>query len=137
MNLFNSYVEQVHKSFSEALILASINPKYDKRLFIELRVQYKKSTSSEHVVHTNWFLFWHSEQFIYTTCSELVVFVYWTGKSMNNLLTYCGLIDTRIRASDKDLPVCQNWCQMSVRPFLVFLDTTNLPYCANNYLSCP
>ena len=24
---------------------------------------------------------------------------------MNNLLLYCGLIDTRIRASDKDLPV--------------------------------
>ena len=28
------------KSLSEALILASINPKYDKRLFTELRVQY-------------------------------------------------------------------------------------------------
>ena len=27
------------KSFSEALILASTNPQYDKRLFIELRVQ--------------------------------------------------------------------------------------------------
>jgi hypothetical protein len=24
---------------------------------------------------------------------------------MNNLLSYCGLIDTRIRAPDKDLPV--------------------------------
>ena len=33
------------KSFSEALILASTNPKYDKRLFIELRVQYMKITS--------------------------------------------------------------------------------------------
>ena len=38
-------------------------------------------------------LFWHSEQFMYTTCSELVVFMYWTGKSINNLLSYCGLID--------------------------------------------
>ena len=28
------------KSFSEALILASTNPQYDDRLFIELRVQY-------------------------------------------------------------------------------------------------
>ena len=27
------------------------------------------------------------------------------GYSMNNLLSYCGLIDTKIRASDKDLPV--------------------------------
>ena len=27
---------------------------------------------------------------------------------MNNLLSYCGLIDARIRASDKDLPVHWN-----------------------------
>ena len=27
------------------------------------------------------------------------------GNSMYNLLSYCGLIDTKIRASDKDLPV--------------------------------
>ena len=39
------------KSFSESLILASTNnPQYDKRLFIELQVQYMKITSSEHVV---------------------------------------------------------------------------------------
>ena len=38
------------KSLSEALILASTNPQYDKRLFIELRVQHMKITSSEHVV---------------------------------------------------------------------------------------
>ena len=25
---------------------------------------------------------------------------------MNNLLSYCGLVDAKIRASDKDLPVC-------------------------------
>ena len=42
---------------------------------------------------------------MYTTCSELVVFMYWTGKSMNNLLSYCGLVDARKRASNKDLPV--------------------------------
>ena len=42
---------------------------------------------------------------MYTTCSELVVFMYRTGKSMNNLLTYCGIVDARIRASNKDLPV--------------------------------
>ena len=50
-------------------------------------------------------LFLHSEQFMYLTCSELVVFMYWTGKSMNNLWSYCGLVDVRINASDKDLPV--------------------------------
>ena len=31
--------------------------------------------------------------------------MYWTGKSMKNLLSYCGLVDPRISASDKDLPV--------------------------------
>ena len=36
------------KSFSEALILGSTNPQYDKRLFNDLPVQYMKTTSSEH-----------------------------------------------------------------------------------------
>ena len=36
------------KSFSKALILASTNPQYHKRLSIELPVQYMKTTSSEH-----------------------------------------------------------------------------------------
>ena len=36
------------KSFSEALFLASTNPQYDDRLFIQLRVQYMKIASSEH-----------------------------------------------------------------------------------------
>ena len=34
------------KSFSEALILASTKPQYDKILFIELQVQYMKIPSS-------------------------------------------------------------------------------------------
>ena len=95
------------KSFSEALILASTNPQYDNRLFVELRVQYMKIASSEHVVYTNCFLFlcWHSVQFMYTTCTEMVVFMYWTRYSMNNLLSYCGLVDARISASEKDLLV--------------------------------
>ena len=44
-------------------------------------------------------------QFMYTTCSELGIFMYWSGNSMNNLLSYSGLVDVKIRASDKDLPV--------------------------------
>ena len=64
-----------------------------------------KNTISQHVVYKNCFLFWHSEVFIYTTCSELVIFMYWTRNSMNNLLSYCGLVDARIRAPEKDLPV--------------------------------
>ena len=33
---------------SEALVLGTTNPQYDKRLFIDLPVQYMKTTSSEH-----------------------------------------------------------------------------------------
>ena len=98
------------KSFSEVFILiASTNPQYDKRLFIELQVQYMKIASSEHVVYINC-----SEcqnQFLYTTCSplcsELGIFTYWTCNSMNNLSSYWGLVDAKIRASDKDLPVIE------------------------------
>ena len=37
------------KSLSEAIILTSTNPQYDKKLFIDLPVQYMTTTSSEHV----------------------------------------------------------------------------------------
>ena len=48
------------------------------------------------------------KQFVYTTCSKLVVFMYWTGKSMNNLL-----VDPRT-ASDNDLPVqMSNGCSLA------------------------
>ena len=43
------------KFFSEALILASTNPEYDKRLSFELQVQCMKIPSSEHVVYKDWF----------------------------------------------------------------------------------
>ena len=36
------------KSLSEALTFASTNPKYDDRLFIELKVQYMKIPTSKH-----------------------------------------------------------------------------------------
>ena len=42
-------------SLSEALILVSINSKYDARVFIELQVQYKKTTSSVHFVYIKLF----------------------------------------------------------------------------------
>ena len=100
---------------SEALIFALTNPQYDKRLFIDLPVQYVKTTSSEHVVCINCFLFLRSKQFMYTTCSELVVFMYWTGKSM----TYCGLVDARISASEKDLPVPDGLFCHNYRFFLI------------------
>ena len=36
---------------------------------------------------------------------ELGIFMYLTCNAMNNLLSYCGLVDSRMRASDKYLPV--------------------------------
>ena len=51
------------------------------------------------------FLLWHSEQFMYTTCSEFAVFMYWTPNSMNNLLSNWRWVDGRIIVSEKDTPV--------------------------------
>ena len=60
------------------------------------------------------------EQFVCTTCSphvlpmfsqcspprsELGIFMYWTGNSMDNLLSYYGLVDARISTTERDLPV--------------------------------
>ena len=54
-------------------------------------------------------LFWVSKTIsvhnMFSPCSHLGIFVYWTCNSMNNLSSYCGLDDAKIRASDKDLPV--------------------------------
>ena len=92
------------KSLSEALILASTNQQFDDRLFIELRVQCMKIASSEHVVYTN-YVFLTFRTIMYTTCSELAIFIYWTCNSINNLLSYWGVVDARISASENYLPV--------------------------------
>ena len=63
----------------EAPILASTNPQYDKRLFIELRVKYVKISSSEHVENM--------------LCTQIV-------------FCFCfDIHDTRISASERDFPV--------------------------------
>jgi hypothetical protein len=38
-------------------------------------------------------------------CIQRVVNLYFSGNSMNNLMSYCGLTDARTRASEKDIPV--------------------------------
>ena len=53
------------KSFSEVLILASTNPQYDKRLSIELPVQYMKIPSLE-----------HGEKMRRTCCVQKLFFVF-------------------------------------------------------------
>ena len=36
----------------------------------------------------------NKKQFVYTTCSELEILMYWTRNSMNNLLSYWRLVGT-------------------------------------------
>ena len=93
---------------SEALILGSTNPQYDKRLFIDLPVQYMTTTNSEHIVYINCSECQNKNQFVYKTCSELGLFMYSTGNSMNNLFSYCELFDARISVSEKGLPVLKS-----------------------------
>ena len=88
------------KSFSEALFLASVNPKYDKRLFIEFPEKYNFRTCC---VQKLIFCFCFDIQ--NNICTQHVLNLYFLGNSMNNLSSYCGLTDSRIRASDTDLPV--------------------------------
>ena len=38
-------------------------------------------------------------------CTQNVVNLYFFGNSMNNLSSYCGLTEARMRAAEKDLPV--------------------------------
>ena len=44
------------------------------------------------------------QQFVYTTCSAGILSLQFS-LTMKNLSSYCGLVDAKIRASDKDLPV--------------------------------
>ena len=85
---------------SVALILDSVNPHYDERLFIEFPTKYKFRTCCVQI------LFWMSKQKQKNNlCTQLVLKLYFSGNSTNNLLSYWGLTDARMRASEKDLPV--------------------------------
>ena len=50
---------------------------------------------------------------------ELGIFMYWTCNSMNNLSSYFGLIDAKIRAFDKYLPVSNAASHMMVLTFIL------------------
>ena len=54
-------LEATGKALSETLIFASINPTYDNRLFLELHLQYMKTTRAEH------------GQFMFLPCSAHVL----------------------------------------------------------------
>ena len=93
------------QSFSETLVLESTNSQYDKRLFIELQVQYMKIASSEHGVYMNCSECQNKKQFVHKTFSVIAFFMYWFRNSMKNQSSYCRLVDAKIRASEKDLSV--------------------------------
>ena len=76
-----------------------------------------KIASSEHVVYINCSECQNENKkyFVYTTCSGLAIFMYWTCNSMNNLLWYRGLVDAKIKASDKDLPAANTQWSRSLK----------------------
>ena len=89
------------KSFSGALIFASVNPQYDERLFIELQEKYKV----QNMLCTKIVFLFFCFDIQNNICTQHVVNLYFLGNSMNNILSYCGLTDAKMRASEKDLPV--------------------------------
>ena len=65
------------KYLSEALILESVIPQYEDRLFIDLQLLIQKNTNSEHVFYKNYFKCQNkNKKQWYTTCSELLFFSY-------------------------------------------------------------
>ena len=51
--------------------------------------------------------------------------MYWTGDTKNNLLSYCGLVDTKIRASDNHLPVIGTYVSLLYKE--LWEDKTDCP----------
>ena len=62
----------------------------------------QKNTNSEHV-----FICIDIQNNI---CTQQVLNLYFLGNSTNNLSSYCGLTDSRMSASDTDLPALHNFC---------------------------
>ena len=116
----NVIFDSTGKSLSEALILESVNPQYDKRL------NSPKNTSSKHVQILFWMSKQKQENNFYT---QHVLNLYFSCISMNNLLSYCGLTDSRRWTSDTDLPVNRNFPNSN--KFIIFdqyLSKTLLSY---------
>ena len=62
----------------------------------ECSLNSEKNTSSQHVVYNFFFVCF---------CFDIQNNIYILYTTMNNLSSYCGLTDSRMRASDIDLPV--------------------------------
>ena len=92
-------VQYTGKSLSEALLFAEHG---ENMLCTKIVLNVRNNFCTQHVLPR----------------FELGIFMYWTCNSMNNLSSYCGLVDAKIRASDKDLPVpCKNSSVKSTQIF--------------------
>ena len=101
---------------------------------IDCLLNYQFSTwklQTQNMLYTQIVLFQHSEQFMFTTCSELAIFMYWACNSMKNILSYSGLVDTRLSASEKDLPAYSTFIFSDREGFFfrdeIQLDNSELP----------
>ena len=68
-------------------------------------LNYKKSTSSEHVVYKFCFKYQNNNKKT-NFCTQHVLNLYFSCNSMKNLSSYCGLTDSRMRASNKYIFTC-------------------------------
>ena len=87
--MFGNFVPITGKSLSEALLFAEHG---ENMLCTKIVLNVRNNFCTHHVLPR----------------FELGIFMYWTCNSMNNLSSYYGLVDAKIRASDKDLPVLFN-----------------------------
>ena len=85
-NMYTIVIKYTGKSLSEALLFAEHG---ENMLCTKIVLNVRNNFCTQHVLPR----------------FELGIFMYWTCNSMNNLSSYCGLVDAKIRASDKDLPV--------------------------------
>ena len=74
------------KSFSEALLFAEYE---ENMLCTKIVLNVRNNFCTQHVLPR----------------FELGIFMYLTCNLMNNLSSYCWLVDAKLRVSDKDLPV--------------------------------
>ena len=64
------------------------------------------------------------QQFVYTTCSVGILSLQFSW-TMNNLSSYCGLVDAKIRATDKDLPVLKGKRNVKCKIALILIYKKN------------
>ena len=77
---FETNLTRTGKSMSEALILESVNPQYDERLFIDFQEKYKFATCCVQNLFICLFFYIQSN-----ICAQHVVSLYFSWNSMNNL----------------------------------------------------